>query len=178
MDKYLLAGGLACAVAGAYMDVRSARIPNRLTYGALLAGLVVRFFLGRWGGVLGVGEGLLAALLCGGIFLVFFMLGGMGAGDVKLMAAIGCWAGIRQGLITLLATAIAGGLLAVAYMVFYRRASRTIHNLGSLLRFHLTSGLRSHPEINLKSSDAIKMPYAVAIAIGTVYCMGLLLLRR
>jgi len=175
MEKYLLAGGLACAVAGAYSDVRSGRIPNRMTYGALLAGLAARFFVSGWTGVL---EGILATLICGGVFLLFFMLGGMGAGDVKLMAAIGCWAGIRQGLITMLATAIAGGLLAVGYMVFYHRASRTIHNMGSLLRFHLTSGLRSHPEINLKSPDAVKIPYAVAIAMGTVYSMGLLLLRR
>jgi prepilin peptidase CpaA len=175
MEKYLLAAGLACALLAAFTDVRSGRIPNRLTYGALLAGLAVRTYLGGWGGLL---EGLLAALICGGIFLVFFVMGGMGAGDVKLMAAIGCWAGIHQGLITLLATAIAGGVLAVGYMVFYRRGSHTIRNMGSLVRFHLTSGLRSHPEINLKSSDAVKIPYAVAIAIGTVYSMGLLLLRR
>jgi prepilin peptidase CpaA len=175
MEKYLLAGGLVCAVAGAYSDVRGGRIPNRLTYGALLTGVVARFFLSGWRGAV---EGLLGALICGGVFLLFFVVGGMGAGDVKLMAAIGCWAGVREGLITLLATAIAGGLLAVGYMVFYRRASRTVRNLGSLFRFHLASGLQSHPEINLKSSEAIKIPYAVAIAIGTVYSMGLLLLRR
>jgi prepilin peptidase CpaA len=174
MEMYLLAAGLACALLAAFTDVRSGRIPNRLTYGALLAGLVVRTYLGGWGGLI---EGLLAALICGGIFLLLFIVGGMGAGDVKLMAAIGCWAGIHQGLITLLATAIAGGVLAVGYMVFYRRSSETLHNMGSLLRFHLTSGLRSHPEINVKSAGAIKIPYAVAMAIGTVYSMGLLLMR-
>lgn len=175
MDKYLLAGGLACALLAAFTDVRSGRIPNRLTYGALLAGLVVRTILGGWGGLI---EGVLGALICGGIFLVFFVMGGMGAGDVKLMAAIGCWAGIHEGLITVLATAIAGGILAVGYMVFYRRGSDTLRNMGSLMRFHLASGLRSHPEINVKSPGAIKIPYAVAIAIGTVYSMGLLLMGR
>ncbi|PYV13273.1 MAG: prepilin peptidase [Acidobacteria bacterium] len=174
METYLLAGGLVIALLAAFTDVRSGRIPNRLAYGALLLGLAVRTFVGGWGGLF---EGLLGALICGGIFLVFFVIGGMGAGDVKLMAAIGCWAGIRQGLVTVLATAIAGGILAVAYMVFYRRGSDTFRNMGSLMRFHLTSGLRTHPEINIKSSGAIKIPYAVAILIGTVYSMGLHLLR-
>ncbi len=175
MEIYLLAGGLVCALLAAFTDVRSGRIPNRLAYGALLLGLAVRTVVGGWSGLL---EGLLAALICGGVFLVFFVMGGMGAGDVKLMAAIGGWAGIHEGLIILLATAIAGGILAVAYMMFYRRGADTLRNMGSLVRFHMTSGLRSHPEINIKSSGAIKIPYAVAIALGTMYSMGLLLLGR
>src|SRR3989442_8089973 len=100
MEKYLLAGGLACAVAGAYSDVRSGRIPNRMTYGALLAGLAARFFVSGWTGGL---EGILATLICGGVFLGFFMLGGMGAGGVKVMGGSCCLGGSRPGLISILA---------------------------------------------------------------------------
>jgi prepilin peptidase CpaA len=74
----------------------------------------------------------------------------------------------------LLATAIAGGVLAVGYMIRHRRVVQTFRNIGLLARFHGSSGLRPHPEINLNSSDCIRIPYAVAIAIGTFYAFSLM----
>ena len=89
VERYLLIGAVACALAGAVCDVRGARIPNWLTYGSLLAGFAVRAVWG-WAGVKG---GLIGLLAGGGIFYLLFLLGGMGGGDVKLMAAVGTWAG-------------------------------------------------------------------------------------
>jgi prepilin peptidase CpaA len=122
-------------------------------------------------------EGLEGALLGGGIFFLFFLVRGMGAGDVKLMAAIGSLAGVQQSWVIILATAIAGGILAVGYMIFYKRFGRTLANVGALVRFHLTSGLQPHPEVSLQNPEAIRMPYALAIAAGTFYSLGKVFLR-
>jgi prepilin signal peptidase PulO-like enzyme (type II secretory pathway) len=85
-----IAGSVLCAGIGSVHDVRERRIPNRVTGPAMVAGLVLHTVLGGWHGL---GDSALAGLIAGGIFLVFFLAGGMGAGDVKLMAAVGCIAG-------------------------------------------------------------------------------------
>jgi prepilin peptidase CpaA len=93
VERYLLICALGIATMGAVTDVRDRRIPNWLTYGGLVAALRVRCALLSW---LGLRGGLLGLLLGGGIFFLLFVLGGMGGGDVKLMAAVGAWAGTAQ----------------------------------------------------------------------------------
>jgi prepilin peptidase CpaA len=159
-------GALISAVVGAVSDVRARRIPNWLSYGSLAIALALRGILGSWHGL---EQALGGMLVGGGIFFVLFLVGGMGAGDVKLMAAVGAWAGLKQSGSLLLATALAGGVLAVVYMVFYRRVASTVINAGQLLRFHVTSGLKPHPELSLQSQAALRMPYGLAIAAGTLY---------
>jgi prepilin peptidase CpaA len=174
MDRYLGIGALVSAGLAVAWDLRQGRIPNRLTYGSLVVALVLRIILGGWRGAL---DGLIAGLVCGGVFLLLFLVRGMGAGDVKLMAAIGMWAGLRHVVAIMLVTAIAGGILAVGYMVARKRGLSTLRNLGALLRFHLVAGLAPHPEINLENPQAIRIPYALAIAAGTVYAYAMMFLR-
>jgi len=157
-----------CAIVGAAFDVHLNRIPNWLTYGGLAVALTLRTILGGWRSL---GQGLAGILIGGGILVVFFLVHGMGAGDVKLMAAVGAWMGLHQTLRVLVATALAGGALAVFYMVFYKRVGSTFRNLGKLLRFHLTSGVRPHPELSLQGSEAIRVPYGLAIALGALYVL-------
>jgi prepilin peptidase CpaA len=161
-------GGAICAIIGAVGDVRSNRIPNWLTYGGLALALALR---AAWGGWRSLEQGLLGILLGGGIFFVLFLVHGMGAGDAKLMAAVGAWVGLQGTLRVLIATALAGGVLAVVYMVFYKRVGSTFRNVGVLLRFHLTSGVRPHPELNLQGPATIRLPYGLAIAMGTLYLL-------
>lgn len=165
----LVSAGLAVA-----WDLRQGRIPNRLTYGSLVLGLVLRVILGGWRGAL---DGLMAGLVGGGVFFLLFLVRGMGAGDVKLMTAIGMWAGLRHVVAIMLVTAIAGGILALGYMVARKRGLSTLRNVGALLRFHLVAGLAPHPEINLENPQAIRIPYALAIAAGTFYAYGMMFLR-
>ncbi len=161
-------GASICAIIGAISDVRSNRIPNWLTYGGLALALGLRT---AWGGWHGLGQGLAGMLLGGGIFFVFFVVHGMGAGDVKLMAAVAAWVGLHQTFHVLIATAFAGGILAVYYMVFYKRLGSTFRNLGALLWFYLKSGVRPHPEINVQHPGALRVPYGLAIASGTLYVL-------
>ncbi len=170
----LAVGAVLCAGVAAVWDLRSGRIPNRITYTAIVCGLVFRTASGGWRSGF---EGLAAGLIGGGIFFLFFLVRGMGAGDVKLMAAVGVWAGLQHLPAVLIVAALAGGVLALTYMFTRRQAFRTLRNLGSLVRHHAAFGVTPHPEINLDNPQAIRIPYALAIAAGTVYVFGLTLLR-
>ena len=169
MEKYLLVCAVLVATAGAASDVRNARIPNCLTYSGLVAALFSRAVLMGWSGL---ESGMMGVAVAGGIFFVLFLLGGMGGGDVKLMAAVAAWAGSGQVVALLWAAAIAGGILAVVYVVFGRRVRRTVLNTFELIGHHLTSGLQPHPSLNVREPGSTRVPYGVAIAIGTMYCAG------
>jgi prepilin peptidase CpaA len=166
MENYLLIGALISATIGAVQDIRSRRIPNWLTYGSVSAGLALRIF---WGGWRGLGQGAEGMLAGGGVFFLFFLVRGMGAGDVKLMAAVGAWVGAWPAVLVMVYTAFTGLGIAILYMLFYGRMSSTLANAGELVRFHLASGVKPHPEINIQQPGAIKIPYGLAIAVGTLF---------
>jgi len=169
LDKYLLLCALAIASVGAVKDFRGHRIPNWLTYSGLLVALLVRLGLGGWTELRG---GLLGMLFAGGIFFLLFLLGGMGGGDVKLMAAVGAWVGLAHVGILLIMSAIAGGLLAVGYVLVHKRMFESLRNVMELVRHHLTEGLAPHPTLNVQQAGTLRLPYGLAIAIGTFYCVG------
>ncbi len=159
----------------AFHDARSRRIPNQLTLTAIAAGFGARAAFGGW---LGLESALWGALLAGGIFFLFFVVGGMGGGDVKLMAAIGAWVGVGQVTPILLAAALAGGVLAIIYMVADGSVLRTLRNTVVLAQHHLASGFHPHPELNIQESGTTRVPFGVAIAAGTVFCAASALLGR
>jgi prepilin peptidase CpaA len=169
LDKYLLLCALTIATVGAVKDFRGQRIPNWLTYSGLIAALAVRFALGGWTGLKG---GLVGMLLAGGIFFLLFLIGGMGGGDVKLMAAVGAWVGFAQVGVLLIMSAIAGGLLAAGYALVHKRMFESLRNVVELVRHHLTKGLAPHPILNVQQAGTLRLPYGLAIAIGTFYCVG------
>ena len=169
LDKYLLLCALTIASVGAVKDFRGHRIPNWLTYSGLAAALVVRAGLGGWTELRG---GLAGMLFAGGIFLLLFLLGGLGGGDVKLMAAVGAWVGMAQVGILLTISAIAGGLLAVGYVLVHKRMLQSLRNVAELVRHHMAEGFAPHPTLNVQQEGTLRLPYGLAIAIGTFYCVG------
>ena len=169
MDKYLLLCALTIATVGAVKDFRGHRIPNWLTYSGLVAALVVRL---GWGGWTELRGGLVGMMFAGGIFFLLFLLGGMGGGDVKLMAAVGAWVGAAQVGVLLIMSALAGGLLAAGYALVHKRMLESLRNIVKLLRHHLTEGFAPHPTLNVQQEGTLRLPYGLAIAIGTFYCVG------
>jgi prepilin peptidase CpaA len=169
VERYLLICAFVFAVVGSVEDARTRKIPNRLTYFGLIAGLFLRFFMLGWPGLT---AGLTGTLVGGGIFFFLFLLGGMGGGDVKLMAAVSAWAGVTEIVNLLIAAALAGGAMALAVMVCQQRVLTTIRNTMVLIQHHLTVGLRPHPELNVKQAHSMRLPFAPAIAIGTLYCLS------
>jgi len=111
------------------------------------------------------------------MFLLLFLIGGMGGGDVKLMAAVGTWAGSSQALPVLITSAIVGGLLAVLYMILGRRILLTLRNSLELIQHHVSSGIRPHPYLNVQEAGTMRVPYGLAIAMGTLYCASNAFLR-
>lgn len=168
MNPNLLLGvdALALAVVAAVIDVREHRIPNWLTYPAIAMGVLLRWFFFGWRGL---GSALAGCALAGGVVFLFYLVRAMGAGDVKLLAAIGSLVGPSNAVVVLAATAISGGVLALLYVVFRRRVGATLRNVGSVLTFHSWNGLKAHPELNLDNPSALRMPYGLAIATGTLY---------
>jgi prepilin peptidase CpaA len=154
------------AVAAGIIDARSRRIPNRLTYSAMIAGLALQTFAYGWRGfLLGLGGG----ILFGGVFLLFYLVRAMGAGDVKLAAALGCILGPANSWQVMFTTALAGGALAILVMIFTGRILHTLRSTLAVAGFHVVHGLRTHPVVNLDNPAAVRMPYGLAFAAGMLY---------
>ncbi len=156
---------VAMVVAATITDLRSFKIPNWLVFPFMVSGLAVSAWLHGWAGVRQSLGGLsLALLVCG----VLAFLRALGMGDVKLCAAIGAWIGPAQLTTALIFTGIAGALIACGWAIyagFWREMMRQTRNLLSHLGRH---GIQPHPELALDNPAARRMPYAPAIAIGTL----------
>lgn len=148
-----------------FTDLRSRRIPNWLVLPFLVAGIVVSGWMHGWHGIEQSLEGLaLGALLLG----ILYWLGGMGMGDLKLCAAIGAWIGPTQLLFALVITSMAGGIMALCWAAAGGFLGDLFEGSSDILFGLRKRGLRPHPELVLSNPKTRKMPYAPAIAIGTI----------
>lgn len=159
---YLLLASL-CASAGAISDARRRRIPNLLTGTSIVLGLLLHLQTGGWRQM---GMAAVAGLVGGAIFFVFFVVGAMGAGDVKLMAAISVIAGFGHLAELFMAIAFTGGVFALLLAISHRQLKATLANVASLIRHHAASGVMPHPDLNLDNPYALRIPYGVPIAAG------------
>lgn len=174
-ELWLLMFAVAFSMISAVIDVRTGRIPNRLTYSGIIIAVLSRTAIFGWKGLLSaVGGGLLTGI----VFLLFYLVRVMGAGDVKLMTVMGCFAGPAKGIEIMLACAIFGGLMALFYMIYLKRIRRTVANLVSLIRFHYLFGFEQHPDLNLSNPTSVRLPYGAAIAGGALYSLCMTALGR
>jgi prepilin peptidase CpaA len=164
---------LFCALIGAVYDVISRRIPNAFTLPAILFGLMLHCSLGGWRQL---GSAAAGGLVCGLIFLLFHLAGGMGGGDVKLIAAAGCTAGLA--LVGLFLTSLAGGVMAIGLALYHRRLKQTLRNMCALVVHHGRAGLAPHGDFNLDNGQALRLPYALAIAAGSGLSLCRLMVQR
>ena len=159
---------LACAGVGSLYDALQRRIPNYVSSSGIVAGLALHTILGGWSGL---GSAALAGSLAGCVFLLFYAAGGMGAGDVKLMTAVGCLCGLGPLPTVIIATAIAGAVFGIAFSVACGRVGSVLHGVGVLVQHHWSQGLKPHRELNLNNADALRMPYALPIAAGCLFTL-------
>jgi prepilin peptidase CpaA len=152
------------AVAGA-IDCRRHRIPNWLTLGSACAALA--YHAGR-GGSEGVTVAALGWLLGAAVFFLPFALGGLGGGDVKLMAALGAWLGPGDALWLALYTGVAGGVLALSYSLKGGYLRQALANVRRLLTYWRAAGVRPLPDMTLQHGRGPRLAYGVAILAGTV----------
>ena len=146
-----------------YMDIRYRRIPNKLVLATLLVGLIVNT-------VFGGSQGLLLSLggfaLAFGLMFFFHVFGTLGAGDVKLFAAIGAVIGVSSVLPTLLLVALIGGILAIGQMVYSGRVRTTMFGVMQFF-YGLLPGQRV-PKFDIPADRSYTLPYAVPICFGSL----------
>jgi prepilin peptidase CpaA len=158
---------LALVGAAAIYDFRFRRIPNWLNLSGLILGLGLNTLLFAQHGLLAASLGTLLPLA---LYLPLYLLRAMGAGDVKLMAAVGAIAGPLNWIEILVCTALAGGLLAVAVATSKGRLQRTLANvllLASELT-HFRFPANRHETLDVRSQRSMRMPHGVAIAAGSL----------
>ena len=156
----MLAAVVAASGAAAVIDLRTGRIPNPLTAAVAAGGLGLAAF-----GLTGhsMAGALVGAALGFALMLPGHIFGGTGAGDVKLLAALGTWLGPGGVLMAFLYSAIAGGVLAVAHAMKRRRLGTTLSRTAKLIAAR--EGAKH--EID-GSAAASRFAFGPAIAVGAI----------
>ncbi len=165
INIYLVISTVTCVLVAAIIDVLSHRIPNWLTLPSAALGLLIHFHLG---GISGLVFGILG--LATGFLLLFvvYLLGGMGAGDVKLLCAVGALLGPKLVFCTFIWMALVGGALALALIIYKRAFSQTFRNLRTLLLGWILRTPGEEANLTIRNQSLIKLPYGVAIAVGAI----------
>lgn len=167
--QFLLVGFVVTA---ALFDLFARRIPNWLNLTALLLGFSLNFFLHQTSGLWQSLGGLGVAFL---VYFPLYLVRGMGAGDVKLMGAVGAIVGPRNWLAIFILGALVGGVLAVVLLLVRGRLLRTLRNVGYLIweLVHLRPPYARHQELDI--SKGLTLPHGASVALGALL---FLFLRR
>jgi prepilin peptidase CpaA len=150
-------------VVACLFDISSSRIPNALTFPA--AAFAIGFHAiapsgdGVWFAFVGLAVGL-------AVFLPLFALGAMGAGDVKLMAAVGAFIGWKSIIFVALYGSLAGGILALIVALRRNYLRQAFSNIKMLGLYWWVEGVKPLPALTLESKHSVRLPYAIAIAAG------------
>ncbi len=162
---------IGAALLGAVFDVKTGKIPNRLTGLVLLSGLMWAVVQS---GLPGLADAATACLIVSFPYVMLFVFAGGGAGDAKLMGAIGAWLGVINGSIALVSVIITGAILAILLAVARKQTGSVLRNLRSItLRFGQRIILCKTPVEEATGSlsqaeDLQGMRYGIAIFVGVV----------
>lgn len=149
---------------GGFFDLKSGTIPNILTFGLIIAGLAINYFTGNFITSL---IGFVVSFFV--LFLLYVIKGGIGGGDVKLIAAIGAWIGLYPLAIVLLASSLIGMLWfafrSIKKRTFYKKMMLYFYD------FYLFKANKSMSVFNFEKENTV--PFGTCIAIG--YIVSLIL---
>lgn len=159
-----------CSLVAACFDIKSRRIPNLLVGPAFLFALLLHTVVD---GAQGLLHSAGAGLAGGAVFLVFYLLGGMGAGDVKLVATVCAIAGWTNVASILILTGLAGGVMGIVVALKHGRLREILRNTLGLTAHHLRKGMQQHPELNVRNAAMLRLPYGIAIAAGCTLTLWL-----
>ena len=158
--------GILVAIAAVY-DIRYRRIPNWLVLAGILVGFAWNIF-----SLSGLGPGRAAAGLGLGFILYFplWLLRARGAGDVKLLAAVGAITGPGNCFLVFILTAILGGVIALVMLLMRGRVRHTFFNVAWMMRemLQFRAPYKSNEELDVKSAKGMRLPHAAMIAVGAV----------
>lgn len=158
---------VALTLVAGWFDGWTHRIPNWLTVSGFLAGIALNSATVGFKGTLTALEGAALGFL---ILVPLAYMRALGAGDLKLVTAVGSFLGPTLLWLVLFGSVFVAGAIALILVVRARRFRETLRNLGFLIVSLLTLGFRSYPEISLDNPRLLKLPFGVAVAIGTMSC--------
>jgi Flp pilus assembly protein protease CpaA len=174
---------VGASLVAAVVDIRSRRVPNWLTVPLLVSGFVVSGVVGGAGGLV---SALGACFVLALPYVVLFLVGGGGAGDAKMMGAVGAWLGLEAGAVVLVCVAGIGGLLGLFRMVAHRDRRRLFGNLMASLYVWVVTlcmGKSAWPLMRSEGHEPPEVkrggpafPYAPAIFLGV--CLGAFWVHR
>jgi prepilin peptidase CpaA len=158
--------GILVAIAAVF-DIRFRRIPNWLVLAGIIVGFAWNVYSSGWSGL-----GRAAAGLGLGFVLYFplYLIRARGAGDVKLLAAVGAIAGPVNCLWIFLSTAILGGIIALLLLMVRGRVQKTLFNVAWIIRdlMQFKAPYKSTEEVDVTSAKGLRLPHAAMIAVGTI----------
>jgi prepilin peptidase CpaA len=160
-------------IVAAWIDGRQLKVPNWLTFPMIISGWLYSIAAFYWAGLPwweGLGWSLLGTAIGLALLLPAYAIGGMGAGDVKLLAGVGAWVYASHTFYAFCVSVIVGAILA-AGMVVYRRAwSKHVNQFWMILTEILT--VRDPNQLSAiaaeRKSSMLLLPYGIPIAIGTI----------
>ena len=164
---------LASASVAAVTDVWKFKVHNALTFPLLLSGLLYHWALDN-PHTQGLMYSALGALFGFGILLVLYVLGGMGAGDVKFMAGVGAWLGFPLTLVVFLAASLAAGIYAIGLLLLFGNVRETWINLQiawhRVMVFGRHLGAEDRVETEVQRSDRRRrlIPFTAMVALGMI----------
>lgn len=161
IDMTLLVFVCACCA----VDLRTRRIPNALSGSAALVGLALNTFHYGAPGLLWSIAGL--ALMVS-VLLAPFALGGLGGGDVKMMAAVGAFLGPRLAFLGLTAGMILGGFIMALHLMRLGRLGEKLAALGTMVRSLLVTRSLTGLRVSAQAPGAISLPYSLPLGLGTL----------
>lgn len=158
---------ICVSLLAAVVDVACRRIPNLLVGPVWVGGLVWAAWIG---GPPALGDAFVAGAMLAAPYILLFLFAGGGAGDAKLMAAIGTWLGLVNGAVALCCVSLAGVVLGIAFALVKKRLRTVWTNLAGarwrLLLLAFGQGRWSLVRDPLVDGDMLKMPYGLAIFAG------------
>jgi prepilin peptidase CpaA len=163
MDVFSLSYLAVVAIICIITDYRYQRIPNAITYPSMLVGLIFHFSTNGYSGLYNSALGLLIGI---SLLLIPYLMGGLGAGDVKMLGAMGAIVGPQGVILILFYAAIIGGLYAIFLLLKNQdyRKQFFIKHFSMIKMFFLTRQVFSD-ELSIVN-DGPKLCYGIAIAIG------------
>ena len=150
----------------AFYDIRYRRIPNAVVLAGLILGLSLNSFLFEWQGFLFAAKGFGLALL---VYFPLWAIRAMGAGDAKLMAAIGSMLGAANWLGVFVVTAILGGIAGIVFALARKQLGQRLSNVGFLvsLLLRMQAPYLKSEQLDVKSEKALRMPHGAIIAAAS-----------
>lgn len=153
---------LILVTAAFFTDARSSIIPNKLTLTAAAAGIIGNTVIGGWNGFVYSASGLIAGFV---IFLLLYALGALGAGDVKLFAALGAITGVAFVLSSMMYSILYAGMIGLLLLVLKKKllptGQKIVYGLFSLLAFKDVEAIGA-----IKKGEHVRFPFMYAVVPG------------